>query len=101
MLSGVPSVGINKEKNEVVLATIECDSEEMFKFIMLHLNKYQDSFKKPQRKMFYNIYATFPQHLIPLLIGSGGSGVRAVKKIRANLIRWRTKQTNSVKKKPK
>ena len=71
--------GINKDKGEVVLATIECDSEEMFKFIMLHLNKYQESFKKPQRKMFYNIYAQFPQHLIPLLIGSGGSGVRELK----------------------
>lgn len=71
--------GMNKDKEEVVLATIECESEEMFKFIMLHLNKYQDSFKKPQRKMFYNIYAQFPQHLIPLLIGSGGSGVRELK----------------------
>ena len=42
--------GINKDKKEVVLATIECESDEMFKFIMLHLNKYQDSFKRPQRK---------------------------------------------------
>ena len=73
------SRGMNKEKKEVVLATIECESDEMFKFIMLHLNKYQDSFKKPERKMFYNIYATFPQHLIPVLIGSGGSGVRELK----------------------
>jgi hypothetical protein len=73
------SRAMNKDKKEVVLATIECESDEMFKFIMLHLNKYQDSFKKPQRKMFYNIYATFPQHLIPLLIGSGGSGVRELK----------------------
>ena len=71
--------GMNKEKKEVVLATIECDSEEMFKFIMLHLNKYQDSFKKPQRKMFYNMYAQFPQHLIPLFIGSGGAGIRELK----------------------
>ena len=71
--------GMNKEKNEVVLATIECESDEMFKFIMLHLNKYQESFKKPQRKMFYNIYASFPEHLIPLLIGSGGSGIREIK----------------------
>ena len=71
--------GMNKDKNEVVLATIECESEEMFKFIMLHLNKYQDSFKKPQRKMFYNIYAQFPRHLIPLLIGSRGSGVMELK----------------------
>ena len=71
--------GMNKDKNEVVLATIECESDEMFKFIMLHLNKYQDSFKRPQRKMFYNIYATFPQHLIPILIGSGGAGVRELK----------------------
>lgn len=74
------SRGMNKEKKDVVLATIECESEEMFKFIMLHLNKYQESFKRPQRKMFYNIYATFPNHLIPLLIGSGGSGVRELKK---------------------
>lgn len=71
--------GMNKEKKEVVLATIECDSEEMFKFIMLHLNKYQDSFKRPQRKMFYNMYAQFPQHLIPLFIGSGGAGIRELK----------------------
>jgi hypothetical protein len=70
---------MNRDKKEIVLATIECESDEMFKFIMLHLNKYQDSFKRPQRKMFYNIYATFPQHLIPLLIGSGGSGVRELK----------------------
>lgn len=73
------SRGMNKNKEEVVLATVECESEEMFKFIMLHLNKYQDSFKKPQRKMFYNIYAQFPPHLVPLLIGSGGSGVRELK----------------------
>ena len=71
--------GMNKDKEEIVLATIECESDEMLKFIMLHLNKYQESFKKPQRKMFYNIYAQFPQHLIPLLIGSGGSGVRELK----------------------
>ena len=73
------SRGMNKEKKEVVLATIECDSEEMFKFIMLHLNKYQDSFRRPQRKMFYNMYAQFPQHLIPLFIGSGGAGIRELK----------------------
>lgn len=73
------SRAMNKDKEEVLLAKIECESEEMFKFIMLHLNKYQDSFKKPQKKMFYNIYAKFPQHLIPLLIGSGGAGIRELK----------------------
>ena len=71
--------GVKQSGDQVVIGTIECDSDEMFKFIMLHLNKYRDSFKKPQRKMFYNIYAQFPQHLIPLLIGSGGSGVRELK----------------------
>lgn len=73
------SRGVTQVGEQVVLATIECDSEEMFKFIMLHLNKYQDSFKKPQRKMFYNMYAQFPQHLIPLFIGSGGAGIRELK----------------------
>lgn len=73
------SRGMNKEKKEVVLATIECNTEEMYKFIMLHLNKYQDSFRKPQKKMFHSIYATFPQHLIPILIGSRGSCVTELK----------------------
>ena len=73
------SRGVKQSGDQVVIGTIECESDEMFKFIMLHLNKYQDSFKKPQRKMFYNIYAQFPRHLIPLLIGSRGSGVRELK----------------------
>jgi len=65
--------------DQKLYADIQCESEEMYKFIMMHLTKYQDSFKKPVRKNFHTIYAHLPHHLIPLMIGRGGSGVKSLR----------------------
>ena len=66
----------DRDGETVVVAEIECGSEEMCKFVMMHLEKYQDTFKKPVRKTFFNLYVNLPHHLIPLLIGRGGSGIK-------------------------
>ena len=69
----------DRDGETVVVAEIECGSEEMCKFVMMHLDKYQDTFKKPVRKAFFNFYVNLPHHLIPLLIGRGGSGIKKLR----------------------
>ena len=68
-----------REGEGMMVADIRCDSEEMIKFVMMHLDKYQDTFRKPVKKMLYDLYMHLPHHLVPLLIGRGGSGVKALR----------------------
>ena len=68
-----------KEGVDILVANITCDSCEMVKFVKMHLDKYQDTFVKPVRKMFYSLYITLPHKLIPLLIGRQGSAIQALR----------------------
>ncbi len=64
---------------EGVYATIKGDSEQMLKFVQFHLNKYEDSFVKPKKKMVHSFYASMDHSMIPRLIGRGGSGVQSMR----------------------
>tara|TARA_Y100001970_G_C14141445_1_gene807317 strand:- start:413 stop:1300 length:888 start_codon:yes stop_codon:yes gene_type:complete len=64
--------------DEGVFATIESDSEEMIKFVKFHLNKYQDSFRVPQKMNVYSLYATLSHDSIGAMIGRGGSTRKAL-----------------------
>jgi len=78
-----PFIKIEKDE-EGVFATITSDSEVMVKFAKMHLNKYQDSFKKPSQrttvsKKFFSLYAALRHDKVPVLIGRGGSTINAIK----------------------
>jgi len=73
-----PYIQINKD-DDGVFALIKTDSIHMLKFTQLHLSKYQDSFIKPQQKMIYTIYTGLPHHLVPRLIGRGGSTIQSMR----------------------
>jgi hypothetical protein len=73
-----PYIRIDKDEAGV-FAVITSDSEVMRKFALMHLEKYHDTFIKPKRKMIFTLYATLPHDMTPLLIGRGGSAIKAVK----------------------
>lgn len=66
----VPKLFILLETDaEGVFATIKTESDKMMKFAQFHLNKYQEEFRVPEKKMVYTFYAAFPHRCIPQLIG--------------------------------
>ncbi len=73
-----PYVQLDKDE-EGVYAKITCDSEPMLKFVQMHLNNYQNSFKKPKQKRVYSLYVSLDHSSIPKIIGRSGSTIRAVK----------------------
>jgi len=73
-----PYIRIDKDE-EGVFAEITSDSEVMRKFALMHLGKYHDTFVKPRRKLVHTLYATLSHSSTPLLIGRGGSAIRAIK----------------------
>ena len=73
-----PYVQIESDE-EGVYAKITCDSEKMLKFVQMHLDNYQNSFKKPKQKRVYSLYATLSHISIPKLIGRKGSVISSVK----------------------
>lgn len=66
----VPKLFIRLETDEEgVFATIKTESDKMMKFAQFHLNKYQEEFRVPEKKMVYTFYATFLHRSVPQLIG--------------------------------
>ena len=64
---------------EGVYAQITSESPVMTKFVKFHLNKYQDEFVAPKKKLVYTFYAVLPHANIPQLIGRGGSSIDSVR----------------------
>lgn len=62
-----------------VFANIKTDSEEMMKFAKFHLNKYQEEFKPPKKKMVYTLYLGISHRSVPQLIGRGAATVSSMR----------------------
>lgn len=68
-----------KSDEEGVFAVIKSDSEQMVKFTKFHLDKYQNEFTPPPKKMVYTLYARMNHSNIPQLIGRGASRIKDIK----------------------
>lgn len=62
-----------------VYAEIVSSSSEMTKLVTHHLKKYEESFKAPQKKMLYTMFAELDHDSIPRVIGRGGSIIRNIR----------------------
>jgi len=73
------TVKVNLDSDEEgVYAEITCDSEQMMKLIRHNLMKHEEKLIKMKEKKIMNIYVPFPHEKLGLLIGRGGSGVKAL-----------------------
>lgn len=64
---------------EGVFATIKTESEKMMKFAKFHLNKYQEEFKPPKKKMVFTLYLGISHRAVPQLIGRGAATVSSMR----------------------
>ena len=79
--AGEPLNGLKVEilnDDEGMYSQITCESEEMCKIAKHNLLKYESNFKIRKEKKIMNLFATFEHSKLGLLIGKGGSGVRAL-----------------------
>jgi len=65
--------------DEGVFATIKSESEQMVKFATFHLNKYQEEFRPPLKKMVFTLYLGISHRSVPQLIGRRAATVSAMR----------------------
>ena len=77
---GVPKLFIQLAVDEEgVFATVKTESNEMMKFAQFHLNKYQEEFIPPKKKMVYTFYLGISHTSVPQLIGRRAATVSKMK----------------------
>ena len=77
---GVPKLFIQLAVDgEGVFATVKTESKEMMKFAQFHLNKYQEEFIPPKKKMVYTFYLGISHTSVPQLIGRRAATVSAMR----------------------